>query len=288
MKLKDAIDKFDIDDPDLPEAIDEAAMISGEYPYTEKLKKSDYKDRLYELQVELTKLQSHMLDSGKRLVLVFEGRDAAGKGGAIKRYTAHLNGRNTRVVALPKPSDVEQSQWYFQRYVAHLPSAGETVLFDRSWYNRAGVEPVMGFCTPEQHHKFLRETPDFERMLTDDGIVLVKFWLNIGQPMQLKRFHARRHDVLKQWKLSPIDLKSLKKWDEYGEKRDEMLAFTHTDYAPWLVVRGNDKRRSRISVIASVLKRMEYPGKKKKLVDKVDPDIVMAAPEFLERFGQYE
>lgn len=288
MKLQDAMDDFDLDDPDLPKAIDKHALESGDYPYDDKLKKSLYEDQLTALQVELTKLQSHMLDSGQRLVIVFEGRDAAGKGGAIKRYRAYLNPRNTRVVALPKPSDIEASQWYFQRYAAHLPSAGETVMFDRSWYNRAGVEPVMGFCTPEQHRNFLRETPDFERMLTDDGIVLVKFWLNIGRAMQLKRFHDRRHDLLKQWKLSPIDLKSLDKWDEYGEARDEMLGLTHTDFAPWTVVRANDKRRSRISVIGSVLKRMDYADKDKKLVDDLDPDIVMPAPEFLDRFGQNE
>lgn len=288
MKLQDAMDDFDIDDPDLPKTIGKGALESGNYPYDEKLDKDFYEKRLEALQVELIKLQSDMLANGKRLVLVFEGRDAAGKGGAIKRYRAHLNPRNTRVVALPKPSDVEASQWYFQRYAAHLPSAGETVLFDRSWYNRAGVEPVMGFCTPEQHHKFLREAPDFERMLTEDGIFFVKFWLNIGRAMQLKRFHARRHDLLKQWKLSPIDLKSLDKWGDYTAVRDEMLGLTHTDYAPWIVVRANDKRRSRLSVIGTVLNRMDYAGKDDKLIEDLDPDIVMPAPDFLERFGQNE
>ncbi len=288
MKLQDAIDQFDLDDPDLPKALDKQALESGGYPYGEKLDKDFYESRLEQLQIELIKLQRHLLDSGERIVLVFEGRDAAGKGGAIKRYTAYLNPRNTRIVALPKPSDVEASQWYFQRYAARLPSAGETVLFDRSWYNRAGVEPVMGFCTPEQNRKFLREAPDFERMLTDDGIVLVKFWLNISRAMQMKRFHARRHDPLKQWKLSPIDLKALGKWDEYSTARDEMLGLTHTEFAPWTVVRANDKRRSRISVIASVLRRMHYPGKDTKLVEDVDPKIVMQAPEFLDQFGSDE
>lgn len=286
--MQDAMDDFDLDDPDLPKAIDKGALESGGYPYSDKLNNKVYESRLETLQIELTKLQSDMLSNGKRLALVFEGRDAAGKGGAIKRYTAYLNPRNTRVVALPKPSDVEAGQWYFQRYAAHLPSAGESVLFDRSWYNRAGVEPVMGFCTPEQNRKFLRETPDFERMLTDDGIVLIKFWLNIGRAMQLKRFHDRRHSLLKQWKLSPIDLKSLDKWEDYSAARDEMLALTHTEFAPWTVVRANDKRRSRLSVIGSVLKRMDYAGKDEKLANDLDPEIVMPAPEFLERFGQNE
>lgn len=288
VKLQEAIDYFNLDDPELPKVIEEAAMTSGEYPHAKKLDEQDYGKRLVKLQIELTKLQKHLLDTGQRMALVFEGRDAAGKGGAIKRYTAHLNPRNTRIVALPKPSDREAGQWYFQRYVEHMPSAGEAVLFDRSWYNRAGVEPVMGFCTLEQHHKFLREVPNFERMLTDDNIVLLKFWLNIGRPMQMMRFHARRHDPLKQWKLSPIDLKSLDKWEEYGHARDEMLGITHTDYAPWTVIRANDKRRSRIAVIASALNRMDYPDKNKKLVGDIDHEIAMSAPEFLERFGQYE
>jgi len=288
VKLQDALDNFDIDDSELPDVIEDATMTSGEYPYRKKLGNDEYEERLHELQVELTKLQSHMLKTGMRLLLVFEGRDAAGKGGAIKRYTAYLNPRNTRVVALPKPSDRERGEWYFQRYVPHLPAAGETVLFDRSWYNRAGVEPVMGFCTSEQHHTFLREVPNFERMLTDDGILLMKFWLNIGRPMQIKRFHDRRHDPLKQWKLSPIDLKSLDKWEEYTEVRDEMLGITHTENAPWTVIRANDKRRSRISVIASVLDRVAYENKKAKLVSHIDPKIAMPAPTFLDRFGKYE
>lgn len=285
MKLQDAIDQFDLEDPNLPKALDKKALESGGYPYKEKLDPDFYENRLEQLQIELIKLQRHLLESGERIALVFEGRDAAGKGGAIKRYTANLNPRNTRVVALPKPSDVEAGQWYFQRYVARLPSAGETVLFDRSWYNRGGVEPVMGFCTPEQNRKFLREAPYFERMLTDDGIVLVKFWLNISRAMQMQRFHARRHDPLKQWKLSPIDLKALGKWDEYSLARNEMLGLTHTDYAPWVVVRANDKSRARISVIASVLRRMNYPDKDEALVEDVDPGIVMEAPEFLDKFG---
>ena len=267
---------------------DKDDILSPDYPYSEKLKRKTYEKDMAALQIELVKMQAWLKASGHRVALVFEGRDAAGKGGTIKRFRENLNPRGARVVALSKPSDTERTQWYFQRYAAHLPSAGETVLFDRSWYNRAGVEPVMGFCTPEQHGNFLREAPDFERMLTDDGIVLIKFWLNIGRPMQMKRFHDRRHNPLKQWKLSPIDLKSLTKWDEYGVARDEMLRATHTEFAPWTVVRANDKRRSRISVIGSVLNRVDYHGKDPGPFANLDPRIVMSAPDFLQKFGQDE
>lgn len=194
--------QFDLDDPVFPAKLAARAFRSGGYPYGKKLKWSKYEDRLLTLQIELTKLQAHLQASGERVAVVFEGRDAAGKGGAINAYTANLNPRCTRTIALTKPSDREHGQWYFQRYVQHLPTDGETVLFDRSWYNRAGVEPVMGFCSHEQHEDFLGEVPDFEKILVRDGIHLFKFWLNIGQEMQLKRFHDRRHSELKSWKLS--------------------------------------------------------------------------------------
>ena len=281
MKLAQALDNFDLDNPELPAAIGEAALTSGDYPYNKKMKWKKYEARLLELQVELVKLQSHLKNSGMRIVSIFEGRDAAGKGGSIKRYRENLNPRQTRVVALPAPSDREQVQWYFQRYISHLPAAGECVLFDRSWYNRAVVEPVMGFCTREQTEAFFTEVPNFERMLTDDGIFLFKFWLNISRPMQIKRFHDRRHNPLKAWKLSPVDLRALKKWDEYSEARNELLTRSHTDFAPWQVVRANDKRRARLAIIGSVLNAMDYEGKNVALVRDLDQSILMSAPQFL-------
>jgi len=285
MDLHTAIETFDIDDPELPRIVRDEMMTAGDYPYPEKMDRDLYEKRLHALHLELAKLQRHLARSGERMVLVFEGRDAAGKGGAIKRYTKYLNPRHTRVVALPKPSDREQGEWYFQRYTAHLPTSGEAVLFDRSWYNRAGVERVMGFCTGQEVEKFLAEAPRFEDMLVNDGIRLCKFWLNISRPMQLKRFHDRRHDPLKDWKLSPIDLKALSLWDAYTAARDDMLRATHTDHAPWTVVRANDKRRARLSVIATALATMNYPGKHEKLVAETDPEIVMPASRFLERFA---
>ncbi len=288
MKLAQALDNFDLDNPELPKAIAENALTSGDYPYDKKQKTGLYEKTLLALQIELVKLQTHLAESGQRIVIVFEGRDAAGKGGTIKRYTENINPRHARVVALPKPSDREQLQWYFQRYVPHLPTAGETALFDRSWYNRAVVEPVMGFCTPAQTETFLSEVPNFERMLTDDGILLFKFWLNISRPMQIKRFHDRRHDPLKQWKLSPVDLKALTRWDEYTSARDEMLARTHSEPAPWTVVRANDKRRARLAIISHVLAGIDYKGRNDALVNDRDDRIIMPAPQFQRRIAADE
>ncbi|MCF6302990.1 MAG: polyphosphate kinase 2, partial [Devosiaceae bacterium] len=206
-------------------------------------------------------------------------------GGGSKRSREHLNPRHTRVVALPAPSDREQVQWYFQRYISHLPAAGESVLFDRSWYNRAVVEPVMGFCTRQQTEAFFNEVPNFERMLVDDGIFLFKFWLNISRPMQVKRFHDRRHNPLKAWKLSPVDLRALKKWDEYTNARNEMLTLSHTQFAPWQVVRANDKRRARLAIISSVLNAMDYDDKDEKLLKIQDHSILLPASEFLAQTG---
>jgi len=244
---------FDIDDPDLPDWIDDGALSSGDYPYDDKMDRDDYEETLLALQIELTKLQAHVLANNLRIAIVFEGRDSAGKGSCIKRFMAYINPRHARAVALPKPTEREQGQWYFQRYVEHLPSAGDMVLFDRSWYNRAGVERVMGFCTEGQHADFLREAPQFEAMLVREGIHLFKFFLNIGRETQLKRFHERRHSPLKHWKISPIDIAALDKWDEYTAARDEMLRFTHTPTTPWTVVRANDKRRARINTLRAVL-----------------------------------
>ncbi|VAW16311.1 Polyphosphate kinase 2 [hydrothermal vent metagenome] len=276
-----ALDDFDIDDPHLSKTIADGAMVSGNYPYKKKLGRQRYERQLLAMQVELVKLQSHLNKRGERIIIVFEGRDAAGKGGAIKRYSENINPRQARVVALSKPSDRERSQWYFQRYVSHLPIAGETVLFDRSWYNRGVVEPVLGFCTPEQTEAFLGEAPEFERMLTNDGIYLFKFWLNISRLMQIKRFHQRRHDPLKNWKLSPIDLLALGKWDDYTKARNEMLRRTHSEHAPWMVIRANDKRRARLAVISHVLSTLGYKGKDEDKISQTDRKIAMKAPDFL-------
>ncbi len=271
---------LDLDDPALPDAIDQVAFTSGRYPYADRMPRKAYDKELPLLQIELLKLQRWAEDEGERIVILFEGRDAAGKGGNIKRFMQHLNPRHAKVVALTKPTEAERGQWYFQRYVSHLPTAGDIALFDRSWYNRAGVEPVMGFCTPEQTKKFLEEVPEFESALVRDGIRLFKFWLTVGRAMQWRRFHARRHDPLKSWKLSPIDYASIPKWDDYTAARDAMLARTHTDVAPWTVIRANDKRRARLSTIRTVLASLDYAGKDAKVVDRPDPKIAGSDDQF--------
>ena len=272
--------RFDLDDPILPEWVEREAFSSDGYPYDEPIKDKHYEEDLEALQVELVKLQRHVGDAGQRLVLVFEGRDAAGKGGSIFVFRQYLNPRAAREVALPRPTEAERGQWYFQRYVGHLPTVGEMVLFDRSWYNRAGVEPVMGFCTPAQHRAFLQAVPHFEEMLVDDGILVFKFWLNIGRAMQLKRFHERRHNPLKIWKLSPIDYAAMDKWDDYTRVRDEMFAAAHREAAPWNVVRANDKRRARLNIIRRVLAAVDYPGKDANVVRQPDP-LILNGPEIL-------
>ncbi len=272
---------FDIDDPVLPGWIEEKAFGSDDYPYDKKLDNGEYEKTLKLLQIELVKVQFWQQKTGKRIMAVFEGRDAAGKGGAIHATMAYMNPRSARVVALTKPTGTEQGQWYFQRYVATFPTAGEFVLFDRSWYNRAGVEPVMGFCTPEQYEKFLKETPRFEKMIASEDIQFFKFWLDIGREMQLKRFHDRRHDPLKIWKLSPMDIAALNKWGDYSEKRDRMLKETHTDKAPWTVIRANDKRRARINLIRHILTTLDYEGKDRKVIGEIDDRLVGSGPGFL-------
>lgn len=244
------------------------------YPYDERLSRAEYELDKRLLQIELLKLQNWTKATGRRIVVVFEGRDAAGKGGTIKRFMEHLNPRGARVVALEKPSARESTQWYFQRYVEHLPAAGEIVLFDRSWYNRAGVERVMGFCTPDQHRRFLTQAPLFERMLVDDGIDLVKFWFSVSPLEQRTRFAIRQVDPVRQWKLSPMDLASLDKWDRYTAAKEENFEHTDTDYAPWIVVKSNDKKRARLNAMRFVLDRFDYENKDEEIVGPADPLVV--------------
>jgi len=274
---------FDIDAPELPPAIKAAALGSGGFPYGDELKKAQYEDQVYALQKQLVRLQAHMIASGERIIIVFEGRDAAGKGGAIETYRENLNPRYNVTVALPKPNDREATQWYFQRYVDWLPAASETILFDRSWYNRAVVERVMGFCTIPESDKFLADAPHFEAMVTGDGIHLFKFWLDIGLEMQMQRFHDRRHDPLKTWKLSPVDEVALQRWDDYSAARDLMLSTTDSAHAPWSVVLANDKRRARLNIIRTVLGAMSFQGKDEAEIGPVDPAIVLGAEAFLAR-----
>jgi polyphosphate kinase 2 len=233
-----------------------------------------YDEQKYALQVELLKLQNHALETGQRHVILFEGRDAAGKGGTIKRFLEHLNPRHARVVALGKPSDREQSQWYFQRYVPYLPSAGEMVFFDRSWYNRAGVERVMGFATDEEYEQFMAQAPLFERMIVDSGIYLTKLWFSVTQAEQRTRFIIRQVDPVRQWKLSPMDLQSLDKWDAYTAAKEAMFLRTDTDFAPWTTVKSNDKKRARLNAMRHFLSRFDYEDKAPDVVGEPDPFIV--------------
>lgn len=272
---------FDIDNPQLPDWVEDNALSAGGYPYDKRMKKDDYAKTLEQLQAELVKLQAWQQATGERVLILFEGRDAAGKGGTIGQMRYYMNPRTARNVALTKPTETERGQWYFQRYIAHFPTAGEFVTFDRSWYNRGGVEPVMGFCTPEQHKKFLKEAPRFEKMIVSEGIRFFKVWLNLGQETQLKRFHERRHSPLTNWKFSPMDIAGITRWDEYTKARDLMIKETHTDYAPWTVVRANDKRRARIETIRHVLRALDYTGRDLDLIGKPDPKIIGTGPKQL-------
>jgi polyphosphate kinase 2 len=244
------------------------------YPYDHQMPHEEYEHLKRRLQIELLKLQKHAKRTGARHVIVFEGRDAAGKGGTIQRFMEHLNPRAARVVALEKPTEGEKTQWYFQRYVTHLPIAGEMVLFDRSWYNRAGVEKVMGFCTPEQHAEFLRQAPSFEQMLVNDGIRLTKFWFSVSPAEQRTRFAVRLVDPVRQWKFSPMDMESIDKWDAYTTAKEEMFGATDTDISPWIVVKSNDKKRARINAMRYVLARFDYDDKDDEVVGEPDPLIV--------------
>jgi polyphosphate kinase len=244
------------------------------YPYAARMDRDDYEAQKRLLQIELLKLQKWIKTEGRRLVILFEGRDAAGKGGTIKRFTEHLNPRGASVVALEKPSERESTQWYFQRYVQHLPAAGEMVLFDRSWYNRAGVERVMGFCTDEEYARFLQDAPRFERMITAAGIDLVKFWFSVSRTEQLTRFAIRQVDPVRQWKLSPMDIASLDKWDAYTAAKEAMLATTDTPEAPWTIVKSNDKKRARLEAMRWVLARFPYADRDDEIVGRPDGRIV--------------
>lgn len=273
--------KFDIDDPKLADWIEDGALQSGGYPYKSKMKSDEYQETLTRLQIELVKLQSWLQASGERVIVIFEGRDAAGKGGTIFTLREYMNPRTARNVALTKPTETERGQWYFQRYVAHFPTAGEFVTFDRSWYNRAGVETVMDFCTPAQLETFLVEAPDFERMLVTDGLHLFKFWLDIGQEMQLKRFHERRHSPLKHWKFSPMDVAGISRWDDYSAALNVMLERTDTAYAPWTIIRSNDKRRARLAAIRRILLSLPYEGRDLAAIGSEDQAIIGRGAEFL-------
>ena len=258
--IRRAIEKADKDD-----------VLSRGYPYREKLRKQDYEDHLAALQIQLVRMQNDLRATGKRLVVVFEGRDGAGKGGTIGVVCQNLNPRFATVVALPKPTEREAAQWYFQRYADWLPASGEIVLFDRSWYNRGIVEPVFGFCTPGQREHFFRQQPYFEGVLVDEGIVFLKFWFSVGRAEQLKRMLDRESDPLKQWKLSRIDVDGLQKWDAYTSAIHETLGRTHSPRTPWTVIRSDDKPRARIAAIQSILLALDYQGKDDKIIGKPDP-----------------
>lgn len=252
---------------------DKDDILADDFPYAERMDRKSYEKEIKALQIELVKLQAWVKENGARIAIVFEGRDAAGKGGTIKRFRENLNPRGARVVALSKPSEPEQSQWYFQRYVDHLPSGGEITFFDRSWYNRGVVEHVFGFCTQEQRKRFFRQVNGFEEALVDDGIILFKFWLNVSRPEQLRRFLAREGDPLKQWKLSPIDVKGLEKWEDYTSAIGETLDKSHSAHAPWSVIRSDDKRRARLTAIRTVLHAIDYKNKDVKAIGPVNENI---------------
>jgi polyphosphate kinase 2 len=259
----------------------------GGYPYKYKMLRSDYEEQKFVLQTELLKLQAWVKESRQRVIILFEGRDAAGKGGAIKRFMEHLNPRGARVIALEKPSEVERGQWYFQRYVQHLPTAGEIVLLDRSWYNRAGVERVMGFCTQPEYDEFLRQVPEFERNLVRSGLHLIKFWFSVSRDEQRRRFKERQVHPLKQWKLSPIDMASLDKWDDYTRAKEAMFFHTDTADSPWTVVKSDDKKRARLNAMRYVLHSLPYTGKD---VDRIHPvdDLLVGRANIIHERGEHD
>ncbi|MFD0909204.1 polyphosphate kinase 2 [Ruegeria arenilitoris] len=259
------------------------AFESGEYPYRSKLSRAAYEKQKAQLQAELLKVQLWAQETGQKFVLLFEGRDAAGKGGTIKRFMEHLNPRQARVVALNKPTWEEKGQWYYQRYIQELPTVGEMVFYDRSWYNRAGVERVMGFCTPNEYLEFMRQTPELERMMVRSGIQLYKYWFSVTRDEQLRRFKSRETDPLKQWKLSPIDKASLDKWDDYTEAKEAMFFYTDTADAPWTIVKSNDKKRARLNCMRHFLSTLDYPDKDHDIVVQPDPLIVGQAHHVVHR-----
>ncbi len=251
-------------------------------PYGERMSRASYEKQKQQLQIELLKMQSWVKDTGQKIVIVFEGRDAAGKGGAIKRFMEHLNPRGARVVALEKPTEREQGQWYFQRYIKHLPCDGEIVLFDRSWYNRAGVERVMGFCSTKDYMEFMREVPELERMFVRSGVHLFKLWFSVSRHEQLRRFQKRQVDPLKQWKLSPVDLASLDKWDDYTEAKEAMFYYSNHMDAPWTVVRSDDKKRARLNAMRFILNSLDYTNKSTELELEPDPLIIQPAAQAMD------
>ncbi len=253
----------------------DSAPLPADYPYKTRMSRRVYEKEKKKLQIELLKVQSWVKESGQRIVSLFEGRDAAGKGGTIKRYMEHLNPRGARVVALEKPTETERGQWYFQRYIQNLPTAGEMVFFDRSWYNRAGVERVMGFCEPQEYLLFMRQAPELERMLVASGVHLFKFWFSVSREEQLRRFVSRYSDPLKHWKLSPVDVQSLDRWDAYTEAKNAMFFHTHTKDAPWAIIKSDDKKRARLNCIRYFLHHLDYPNKDVKAIGPVDELIVL-------------
>lgn len=273
----------------IPQAILETArsksvgkIVNPHYPYKTKMRRSLYNERKKVLQIELVKLQKWIKETGQRAVFVFEGRDAAGKGGTIKRFMEHLNPRNARVVALEKPTETEKGEWYFQRYIKNLPTSGEMVFFDRSWYNRAGVEKVMGFCSPKEYLEFIDQVSAFEKMIIDSGIVLVKFWFSVSREEQIRRFLARTNDPLKQWKLSPMDVAALGLWQEYTEAKESMFLYTDKNYSPWIVIRSDDKKRARLNAMRYILDQFEYAQKDKSSIQPLDHHILGRAEEIYE------
>jgi len=262
---------------DVRDAISSAGkgdIVNPDYPYDRRWNRSDYETALAALQIELVRMHAWARETGQRIAIVFEGRDASGKGGTIKRLRANLNPRSANLVALSKPSDREAAQWYFQRYIAHLPAKGEITIFDRSWYNRGVVEAVFDFCTPQQRAHWFTQTPEFEDMLVDEGVKLIKIWLNVGRATQLKRFLDRERDPLKQWKLSWIDVEGLSRWDAYSAAIDETLSRTHTDHAPWTIVRADDKRRARVQVIRHILQQLDYDRYDSDALAPLDKDVI--------------
>lgn len=258
---------------------------TANYPYKKKMDRVEYEKEKKLLQVELAKFQHWVKETGQRYLIIFEGRDAAGKGGTIKRFTEHLNPRGAPVVALEKPNAREKGQWYFQRYIQHLPTEGEIVLLDRSWYNRAGVERVMGFCTPQEYLEFMRQAPELERMITRSGIYLVKFWFSISRNEQFRRLHSRQNDPLKQWKISDIDLASLDKWDNYTEAKEAMFFYTDTKDSPWTVVKSDCKKRARLNAIRHVLSQTDYSNKDPKIACPPD-DLIVGSAETIYEMGE--
>ncbi len=258
-------------------------VISETYPYSKPMDSDQYEGEAGLLSIELVKLQAWVKETGERIVLLFEGRDAAGKGGTIKRFTENLNPRGARVIALTKPSETERGQWYFQRYIEQLPTRGEIVLYDRSWYNRAGVEHVMGFCSGHEYLEFMRQAPEFERMMVRSGIHLFKFWFSVSREEQLRRFLGRANDPLRQWKLSPMDVESLARWEEYTKAKEAMLFYTDTADAPWTIVRSDDKKRARLNAMKFVLSKFAYRGKEAAVVGTPDPKVIGSAREIYEQ-----